>query len=130
VTYGPRTLTRPSSLSSDPDEPANLATYLLARYKAPTLRFQELVIDPFDVDARWTQILSRSIADRVTVKRRPPGGGSVLSQDVHLEAVTHQVDPPRSWTVRYALVPASTVTYWIVGDATFGVLDSTTRLGP
>lgn len=127
--YGPRTLQRPASLASSDEDTIDVANHLLALYKSPATRPERLDLNPFDVDARWTQALARDIhADPVTVKRRPPGGGSVSTQEARIEGVAHSVTPPRAWAVQWDLVPAPPVA-WLLANATYGVLGSTTRLG-
>jgi hypothetical protein len=58
-----------------------------------------------------------------------PGGAPVFAQDCHIEGIDHDVTPGASWSTTWHLVPADPIGFWILGDSTFGVLGSTTRLG-
>jgi hypothetical protein len=74
------------------------------------------------------------IGNRYTVARRPKaannGAGITMLADYFLEKVTHrQVDPELgTWWVDLQLSPAP-LQPWILGDSTYGVLDTTTVLG-
>lgn len=136
--YGRRTMPAKSGLpigggvSAADNEAASMTAWLLANYKDPHLRFTRLTIDPQANDASlWPQILLREIGDRITVKRRPPGGGNVISQDCFIEGIEHVAagGPGTSWKTSWNLSPVDTLTYWILDSTTLSVLDSTTRLG-
>lgn len=130
--YGPRDLPPKTGLLISSDlEALDAATYLLTRYKEPAVRPTRVRVEgQEDDDATWTQILARDIHhDRITIKRRPPGGGAAIVQDAHIEGVSHAVRSPTDWSVTWELVPSDALTYWLLGDSTYGVLGSTTRLG-
>lgn len=58
-----------------------------------------------------------------------PAGAPVFDEDAHIEGITHDVTPGASWTTTWDLVPADPIGYWILGDAVYGLLGQTTRLG-
>lgn len=138
--YGKRTLS-PSGLiiadasgtggSTADAEASGAAAWLLANYKDPALRFTSVQIaghsDPANL---WPHVLDRTISDRITVKRRPPGGGAALSAECFIESVEHRDIAPNVefWTTTWQLSPASALTYWVLDSTTLSVLDSTTRL--
>jgi hypothetical protein len=124
VTYGTRSLSV-STKAALTNELSDQANGLLARYKAPAVRPRELVL--FGT-AGIPQQLGRVIGDRVTIKRRPPGGGT-LTTDAIVEGISHDTKADGWLKTTFALAPADAVTFWILADATFGILDSTTRLG-
>jgi hypothetical protein len=122
--YGTRSL-EVSGSTSTVNELSDVAYGLLGRYKAPAVRPVTLVLNK---PAAYVQQLSRLIGDRVTLKRRPPGGGTVTVEAL-VEGIDHDAGPDGYLTTTLHLVPAETLTPWILADATYGVLDSTTRLG-
>jgi hypothetical protein len=124
--YGRRVLTR-STLAANDDESASAASYYVGKYAAPRTRAKDLVIIG-DSDQHYRLQLSLDLTDRITVKRRPPGGGAVFQQDCIIEGVEHTFDPPASFVTVFHLVPADTLAYWFLDDPVRSVLDSTTRL--
>lgn len=128
--YGPRILEKTGLLISSDLEAADAANYLLIRFKEPVLRFRSLKVLGAADNSILAQLLGRDIHhDRITVKRRAPGGGTVTIQDAHIEGQQLDVTPGRPWEARWALVPADRFQFWLLGDATYSVLGSTTRLG-
>lgn len=134
--YFQRTLSKSVSIgggvSAANNEAASMAAWLLANYKDPQLRFTRMTIDPQAADSTlWPQVLGREIGDRITVKRRPPGGGNVITQDCFVESVNHVANagPLTSWKTEWTLSPVDTLTYWVLNSTTLSVLGSTTRLG-
>lgn len=131
--YYKRTLSHENiPLAGTDYEAKDQADYLLARYKDPTLRFTQMVLKPLrDPDNLWPQVMGREIGDRITVRRRPLGGGSLLEQEVIIQSIEHDIKV-EDWTTTWELSPASGAnypTYWLLEDATYGVLGTTTRLG-
>ena len=125
--YGPRILERTQIALSGEDEAQGQAEWLLSRYKAPALRVERLDIHGAADDSRLAQLLARDLGDRITVKRRPPGGGSPIVQESVIEQVNLSVKGT-GWRGSWSLVPWEP-TYWNLEDATYGLLNQTTRLG-
>jgi hypothetical protein len=109
-----------------------VADFMVERYKQPGLRVRTLLLDPdSNPTVVWPLVLARDIGDRLTVARRPPGGGTI-SQLSSLEGID------MAWTAEGAVwqrlswevSPGTTDQYWVLGHATYGVLQSTTRLAP
>lgn len=105
---------------------ADYAGYVLHQSKDPEYRFEQLVINPRrDPDNLFPQVLTRRIGDRITVKRRPPGGGSVISRDVLIRGIQHEVDfQAPSWRTRWTLQSATRLSFLILDNATLGQLDN------
>ncbi len=102
--YRPMSLTPP--LADDADA-ASMATYLLSILKDPALRFHELKVQPqADAANLWPQVLGLDIPSRITVKARPPGG-TLITQDCHIEQISHQ-GTPASWATTWQLSPVVT----------------------
>jgi hypothetical protein len=128
--YGPRTLDISGSLVADSNEIQDQANYLLGRYKTPAPRIESVTLIPANNSAQVIAALSLDCHhDRITVKRRPPGGGTLINKDVHIEGLHLALDAPKDFVVAYDTVPIDAATPWILADAVFGVLDTTTDLG-
>jgi Concanavalin A-like lectin/glucanases superfamily len=122
--YGRRTLDV-SGVAADFTEMASQGQGLLNRYKAPAVRPVALTLHS---DRATLHQLQRVIGERTTVKRRPPGGGT-LSVDAFIEGIDNDV-PVDGWPVTTLRLGApEPATSWILGDATYGLLGTTTLLG-
>lgn len=120
----------PELLIASDNEALSGAEYLVFRGKDPKVRIERLDVMPQDAVALWPVVLGHELRTRWTVKRRPQNIGSAISQEVHLEGITHDIDlQDRIWNCSFNLSLADSNQYWILGDATYGVLNSTTRLG-
>jgi hypothetical protein len=141
--YGPRTFTRTTGGNSDL-EVIDLANYVVANGKDARPRLAALTFDPAatrgvtaSVDGTlWPMLLKLEIGTRVTVKRRPKaanaGAGLTMSSDFFVESITpNGIDEEAgTFLVTLLLSPAPVTSQpWILEDATWGVLDSTTVLG-
>jgi len=125
--YWKRSLPR-SLLIAGVDEAQSCADYLRSRYAQPVLRFPTITINPAaQPTIAWPLILGLELSNRVTVKRRPPHGGTI-SVDCYLEGVGHTITP-QGWQVTLNLSPASNQAVWVLGDSVNGVLGSTTVPG-
>lgn len=116
------------------------ADYTFNTHKAPLLRVSAITIDPSAYPTIWNKALNLEIGQRVTVKRRASAGnggaGLVMSADYFIESVTHHeiIMDNQSWRISLLLspigvVPGPSFQPWILENATYGVLDSTTILG-
>lgn len=128
--YFPRSYSDTTLLLTSDSEVLDAANWLLGRYKEPGLRVAGMVIkgssDPANL---WPVVLNLEIGERVTLKRRPPGGGSAISQESFIEGIEHQADALHgTWSTTFRLSPADTNTYWILDDTLASVLGTTTRL--
>ena len=130
--YFRRALIRSDLLIANDNEAVDAAGWLLSQYKDAALRFKRVTLDPQADDTNlWPHALGRDFHDRITVKRRPPGGGTAITQECFIEGVEHRMiaGPVTSWLTSWNLSPASsTGSYWVLDSATLSLLDSTTRL--
>jgi len=79
-------------------------------YAEPQLRVASLDLAWSGDDAVMTQMLARELGDRITVRRRPLGGGT-LETPVHLEGITHDFSAyGESWRTTWSLSPVPTGT--------------------
>jgi hypothetical protein len=131
-TYLRRTMARQVPLARD-TESADQADSLLDQYREPRNRFAGITITP-QTDAQWAQALGRELGDHITVKRWPQGVGSQIVQECSIESIEMRAKPGRdsygilqvTWLLS---TPAYTaVNWWLLGNATYGKLGTTTRV--
>jgi hypothetical protein len=131
--YFLRTYTKTLPLLTDV-EALSLAQWITSRYGQPSFRFTSVTLDGLMQDDLWPHILGRAISDRVNVYQLPPIGsglGTAIAKDCYIEGVAHNVNVAGGalvWQTTFQLSPADALQYWVLEDATLGVLDSTTRL--
>lgn len=122
--YFPRTLTRDNTLTTTDSEAMSAAKWLLARYKDPKLRVRSMLLDgEASPNSLWPQILGREIGDRVTVRKRPPGGGSMIEQVSTIESIELSWTAQGGWwDCRWSLSPADTTvtSYWQLNVSALG----------
>ena len=121
--YGQRILTQTLQVNYDFDV-QQAGVFYLQRYGTPKTRVSSLVLRPSANPTLWPIVLGLEISQRVTVRRR-----SAFSQvaDFYVEQVSHQVDAETGeWTTTLQLSPVFNPVNWVLGDATFGILGSTT----
>lgn len=103
VRYGSQTLTRTVQHSTDAATVTH-ADWLIARYKDPHIRVDQIRLR--GEVAGWAAVLAREVGDRLTIKRRPTTGGTVMSFDVTIQAIQDDLTPG-DWvtTWQLALMP-------------------------
>jgi hypothetical protein len=132
LTYLRRTMARQVPLARD-TESADQAAYLLAQYKDPQNRLDGITITPKS-DTVWVQALDPDLGRHITVKRWPQGVGAQITQECSVEKITMRGQPGKDTggvlhTSYLVSTPAfSAVDWWLLGDATFGVEGTTTKL--
>lgn len=105
TSYGKRTMKHFDTHSKDATDATTLANSILTRWKDPAVRVESLVVEPtVDPAGLWPRVLGDDLSTKYTVKRRPPGGGAAISQDVFLEGVEHTVTLSR-WRTKNLLSP-------------------------
>lgn len=128
--YGVRTLSKTGLLNTTDAESLNHAQYDVNRYAQPLTRVRRVLLRLTGLPTLLPTILALDMLSRVTFARHsPPGGGTALSQDALLEGMAENYDVHTGdWTMELRMSPTDATTYWILGDSTYGVLGSTTRL--
>lgn len=117
---------RPSELILETDaDVLAYAQWLLHVSRDPELRFTEIEIDPrLDPAALYPQVLGRQIGDRITIIRRPPGGGDPIQRDVFIRSVSHEI-AQGSWKTKWALQSATKYgSFLTLDNSTLGVLNN------
>ncbi len=123
--YGVRTLTVDLPLTSTQFYAEALAEYLLSRFKQPAYRVYEVM---FENQARISglRLIDLEIGDTISLSDYQAG---ITAQNHLITAIGYEFSAEKNLTVKLSVRPLNDVTYWILEDATYGVLGSTTRLG-
>jgi hypothetical protein len=124
-TYLTKTFERSDLIVEDDTTAANLAAWVLHIAAEPETRFTHLEISPRrDAATLWPHALGRELGDRITIKRRPAGGGSAISKDSFIRGISHEFTPDW-WTTTWGLQSASKFgSFLVLDNTTLGVLDS------
>lgn len=107
-------------------EALDWANTLKYQYAYPARRFAALEFNtpaPHVEAAYWPQALGREFGDRITVTRRPAGGGSPIVRDCFIRGVSHESDGA-FWRMSWVLQSAERYSFFVLDDAILGVLDS------
>jgi hypothetical protein len=125
-----RTFAQTNLLTTSDVEVADQASWTLIHQKDAHLRFRRIELDgEGNPSALWPQIFGRELGDRITVRRRPPGGGTLIEQASFVEAIDLSFDARGGvWQAAWQLSAADTVAYWILDDPAASQLSVTTRL--
>lgn len=125
-TYLTRTYERSDLIMEDDTTALNWGNMAVYVSKDPELRFDNIRLTRNPVDATetliFTQALSRLIGDRITVKRSPPGGGTI-TQDCFIRGVSHSISAMQ-WDTHFILQSATKWSFFVLDDAILGKLDS------
>lgn len=121
-----RTYERTDLLMETDSVAADHANYILRLAKDPELRFATLTVWPHSDEANlFPQVLGRQVGDRLTVTRRPPGGGSAITRDVFVRGISHMLDNSgHDWRTVWTLESATRYQFFVLDHATLGQLDS------
>jgi hypothetical protein len=99
----------------------------LDNYATPALRISEWTVAPSKAPTTaYPKVLGARLADRVTFELQPNKVGTRISTDLIVESIQHEFTPDR-WVTTFSGSPA--VQAWLLEDATYGLLESTTILG-
>lgn len=114
-------------LTTDTDA-RQLASFRLALFKNPKLRFPSVTVKPMGDDNAWPHVLGREISDKVTVERSPDTNGAVTAQTISqrgfIEGVQHDITP-NDWTTTWQVSNADVYEQFLVLGT--GQLDSATN---
>lgn len=124
--YGVRTLTIDLPLTSSQFYAEALAEYTLSRYKQPDYRLYEIAFESQQQVGTF-KLIDLEIGDVLNVSDYQAGASD---QKYLITGIGYglAVDA-QTLDIKLSVRPLNDVTYWILGDATYGVLGTTTRLG-
>lgn len=104
------------------DQVQGAAEHHLNRRRDPSQRVKAMQIRPADDDAKWTEVLSRKLMDRVHVVRTPNGEWTALDADAHIIGIKHEISE-QFWKTTWRLSSLDTATdFLILDDANLGTL--------
>jgi hypothetical protein len=112
------------SLLAKPGEAAALASIVPWRYRDPGYRFPAL--KPMSgnqrlTDAMMTILLAADVGTRFAIDIEPPGGGSPIAKEVHLEGITEDIVIGQPYGLQFDVSPADpSITEWLLGTSTLG----------
>lgn len=98
-------------------EALNRAQALLYRHKTPVRRYARLEFQVPEVGVEsvmWPQLLGRTFGDRITVIRRPAGGGDPIEHDAFIRGVEMSSDGAQ-WDSAWVLQAADQLSYFTIG---------------
>ena len=131
--FGRRTGSYSAPLAS-PADATGLARHIVGLRAWPQVRITNLVINPVASDAAWTQVLTRKVGDRITVKRRttdtlrPSVATQPISADVCIERIDHRITRSGEWRTTYLTTPAPPTAaeagYFTFDDTVLGQFDA------
>lgn len=118
-----------SDLLYDTDaQTQDLAQWIVNRFGEPSLRVERMTILPErNAAALYPAVFDLELGDLVTVNRTPLGIGSAISRNVLVVGTDETILPDR-YEITFSIAEADTSSYWLLGDSTYSVLDTTTRL--
>jgi hypothetical protein len=120
--YQAKTHTRDDLLMQTDDGALQWANWIKYQFATPAQRFASLEFNTPRPDfeaAYWPAMLGRDFGDRITVNRRPAGGGSTIVRDCFVRGVTHDSDGA-SWRSSLVLQGADRFSFFVVGDPILG----------
>lgn len=103
-------------------EAMSWAQAVLGESKEAELRFARVTFNvpsPSVADATWTALLGRELGDRVTVIRRPPGGGDPNERDCWVRGIEMTSDGA-DWKTTIPLETTTRQHFFTIGHPTLG----------
>lgn len=120
--YLTKSHTRNDLLMETDDGALQWANHLRYKYANPARRFARLDFNTptLEVEAAfWPALLGRDFGDRITVKRRPAGGGAPIDRDCFVRGVEHSSNGAE-WKSAFVLQGADRYSFFVVGDPILG----------
>lgn len=100
--YMPRSVSFTGMLFDHDNEASDKASFELSLRKDYKARIVSMLLDgTYQPSTLWPQALGRELGDRLTVRKRPPGGGTI-EQESFLERIEHRVGVG-TWETNFGL---------------------------
>lgn len=126
--YLPRTYSQTGLLYQNDAQTRDFAAWIINRYKDPQVRATQVQLRPErNPTVMYPEAFGLEIGDLVTLVRTPQGVGTAITRSLIVAGISEQITPA-DYSMTVDLYEADTSSYWILDDATYSVLDSTTRL--
>lgn len=123
--FDSQTPTQTPNLASD-NEARDVATFTIQQFAAGRERVSAITFDPSANPAAWPCALGIKQGDLVQVNRRT-SAGLTISLNFYVEQIS-RTRSDGSYLMTLLLAPVWSTSVWQLGDATYGVLGSTTTL--
>lgn len=122
--FGPRKVEDTDLAMRNDNLATDLANWLVAKFSTPRREFESLILAPGvgDDDVTWAY-LHVELEDRITVAKRPPGGGAAIAAEVHVQSDYNTLVRGK-WRAQWYLMTADTQQYFTLNDATRGRLNA------
>lgn len=120
--YTAKSYTRSDLIMQDDATALQWANWLKYQYSTPRRRFSRVEFNtpgPFIESVFWPALLGRDFGDRITIVRRPAGGGTPISRDCFVRGIEHSSDGV-AWTSAFTLQGADRYAFFTVGDPILG----------
>lgn len=111
----------------------DLGNWLVSQYSQPSMRVAQVEVEPANilgaVSGSFTTLLGLDIGDRITLNRRPIGANNVISLNVVIIGIHHDIEwKSGKWVIKFDLMPqqiAALESFTLTCDnTTLGKLDS------
>jgi hypothetical protein len=121
--YLPKSHSR-SDLIMQTDEVAlQWAHWLKYQYANPARRFARVEFNTpaaHVASAYWPAVLGREMSNRITIIRRPAGGGDPIERDCFIRGIEHSQTDAAEWKIAFILQGADRFSFFVVGDPIYG----------
>lgn len=123
IEFGARTLDLGELLLDDDDDVADLLSYLSFLYGGVFSFIKTITLEVHSLTPQeQRQVLALDIADRVSVRRLPVGGGAEIVDDLLVDGVSHDITG-RSWEMTLTLASPTARGFLRLDDTVLGMLD-------
>lgn len=99
------------------------ADAVLYQYGVPRRRFTRIEFNtarPGEDATVWPALLSRELGDRVTVIRRPAGGGDPIEQDCFIRGIELESSQASELKISFILQSADRYSFFVINDPALG----------
>jgi hypothetical protein len=120
--YLKKTHTRNDLLMETDSDALAYANALLFEWSQRVYRFARIEFNTPAIEVEgvlWPQLLGREFGDRITVLRRPYGGGDPIERDCFIRGFEFDSDGAY-WRTAWVLQDATRASYFVIGDPVLG----------
>lgn len=121
--YLTKSHSRDDLLMTTDAEALNWGQSILYQYAQPPRRFARIEFNrpaPAVEAVLWPVLLGAQFADRITVRARPAGGGSVIEKDCFIRGIEMSSPDTANWSSAFVLQGADRYSFFTVGHPTNG----------
>lgn len=122
TTYLLKAIARDDLIMQTDAQAADWASLVLHQHDTPERQFDKIEFNtppPQLAAVIWPEVLGRQFGDRVTIRRRPAGGGTAIEHDALVRGVEHQSDGVQ-WTSALMVQGAGKYSFFTIGDPVLG----------